>query len=111
MSVRDANAPVSVPIFRPITLLNLDVDGTPITFGVFGYCVGNSGGCSERKLGYGIPSVVSLFTQSSLYTEINNIVPRLTTALVLHPIAAGTSLPHPVLIQIHFKASKFRTDI
>ena len=91
-----ADPTVSVPIFRPISLLNLDVDGTPITFGVFGYCVGSgsgSSGCSARKLGYGIPSVVSYFTQSSLYTEINNIVPKLTTALVLHPIAAGTSTP------------------
>ena len=80
---------VSAPIFRPISLLDVYTGGQRSTFGVFGYCVGG-GSCSNRGLGYNLPGVIANLAGTSYSNQ--NIV-RLTRALVLHPIACGTSLP------------------
>lgn len=82
------SATVSAPIFRPISLLDVYTGGERSTFGVFGYCVGG-GSCSNRGLGYNLPGVISNLVGSNYANQ--NIV-RLTRALVLHPIACGTSL-------------------
>lgn len=78
---------ISAPIFRPISLFDINQGSQRSTFGVFGYCLAG-GSCSSRRLGYDLPAVISNIAGTSYQNQ--NIV-RLTRALVLHPIATGIS--------------------
>ncbi|RSH91451.1 hypothetical protein EHS25_009750 [Saitozyma podzolica] len=79
-------ASVSPPAWSKVNFLDAYVNGAHTYFGVFGECL-SGGSCTTKSVGYNL----SILNDPSLNigsTALN----RLTSALILHPIAGGLAL-------------------
>ncbi|KAJ6258588.1 hypothetical protein Dda_6634 [Drechslerella dactyloides] len=81
---------LSVPIIKPITLATYE----NVSYGVFGYCVGND--CSPIEIGYNPDTALKNPTKSD-FTLPSNARHSLSSLLIIHPIAAALTLVLTIL--------------
>ncbi|EGX52935.1 hypothetical protein AOL_s00007g271 [Orbilia oligospora ATCC 24927] len=76
---------ISVPIIKPITLATYG----DVSYGVFGYCVGNQ--CSPIEIGYNPDTALKDPTRTD-FSLPSNARHSLSSLLIIHPIAAAFTL-------------------
>jgi len=75
-------ASVSPPAWTKVNFLSTMAGGERTLFGVFGECMGAT--CTKRSVGYNL-----MVAGASNVNANSTVLHHLTTALILHPIAAG----------------------